>query len=93
MGGRNIVPILATLLGLAIIGMVGIVWLGQDFNPRVKSTPTSFDPALLATIPEGITARDFTFSRNGRVVAYIDSKMHENQIVFNDRPGIAFAVI
>ena len=93
MGSRNSVPFHVAFLALAISGMVAIVWLGQDFNPRAEPASLSNESKLLATIPEGMKFDFVTFSRNGRVVAYLDKTKEANRIVLNGKPGRAFAFI
>jgi hypothetical protein len=47
-----------------------------------------FEEALLDTLPEGMAARSFRFSRNGRIAAYVRADSRETDcIVVNRVPG------
>ena len=70
---------------MAFIGLCG--------GCAVKSASTPRESEILATIPEGMRTGAITFSRDGRVVAYVDSTEQANRVVLNDRPGKAFALI
>ncbi len=71
---------------MTALALLSILFLAQD--------KVSFDEKILATIPEGTLARDITFYKDGRLVAYravANGKMHVviNALKHPDYPNIA----
>ena len=72
------VPLHRSICLALLILVGGCVQSGRDI-PR--------EDKLLATVPDGVWAYWITFSRDGRVVAYIDRSTDSHRIVTNGKPG------
>jgi hypothetical protein len=53
----------------------------------------AFEDHLVDTLPEGMSANSFRFSRDGRIAAYVRFDRPEDRVVVNRIPGKALSLI
>ena len=53
----------------------------------------AFEDRLVDTIPEGMSAKSFRFSRDGRIAAYIRFDRRDDRVVVNRIPGKPLSLI